>query len=42
MEKLRRVNNTGFTVDALFDNDVSLKTDMAIMYKNQEIGFIKI
>jgi paraquat-inducible protein B len=41
VEKLRRVNNTGFTVDALFDNDVSLKTDMAIMYKNQEIGFIK-
>ena len=41
VEKLRRVNNTGFTVDALFDNDFALKTDMAIMYKNQEIGFVK-
>ena len=41
VEKLRRVNNTGFSVDASFDNDFALKPDMAIMYKNQEIGFVK-
>ena len=41
VEKLKRVNNTGFTVEALFDNDFALKPDMAIMYKNQEIGFVK-
>lgn len=41
VEKLKRINNTGFSVEALFDNDFALKPDMAIMYKNQEIGFVK-
>lgn len=41
VEKLRRVNNAGFTIEALFDNDFDIKPDMAIMYKNQEIGFVK-
>jgi len=41
VEKIRRVNNTGFIVDASFDNDFALKADMAIMYKNQEIGFVR-
>ena len=41
VEKLRRVNNTGFIIEADFSNDFALKPDMAIMYKNQEIGFVR-
>ena len=41
VEKLRRINNSGFIVEADFNNDFTLKPDMAIMYKNQEIGFVK-
>lgn len=41
VEKLKRFNNTGFIVEAEFDNDFEIKPDMAIVYKNQEIGFVK-
>ena len=41
VEKLKRVYNTGFIEEVEFDNDFLLKTDMAILYKNQEIGFVK-
>lgn len=41
VEKLKRFNNTGFTVEAEFDNDFEIKPDTAIVYKNQEIGFVK-
>lgn len=41
VEKLKRVYNSGFIVEADFNNDFTLKPDMAIMYKNQEIGFVK-
>ena len=37
-KKLRRVNNTGFVIEADFNNSFEIKPDMAIMYKNQEIG----
>ncbi len=41
VEKLKRIYNTGFTIESTFDNDFEIKQDMAIMYKNQEIGFVK-
>ena len=41
VEKLKRFNNTGFIVEAEFDNDFEIKPDTAIVYKNQEIGFVK-
>jgi paraquat-inducible protein B len=41
VEKLRRVNNTGFVIEADFNNEFEIKPDMAIMYKNQEIGFVR-
>ncbi|MDX9961785.1 MAG: MlaD family protein [Aliarcobacter sp.] len=41
VEKLRRIYNTGFVQEAEFSNDFILKADMAIFYKNQEIGFVK-
>ena len=41
VEKLKRIYSTGFTIETTFDNDFEIKQDMAIMYKNQEIGFVK-
>jgi len=41
VEKLKRVYNTGFIVEANFNNNFEIKPDMAIVYKNQEIGFVK-
>jgi paraquat-inducible protein B len=41
VEKLKRVYNSGFTIDAYYDNDFEIKANMAIIYKNQEIGFVK-
>ncbi|KAB7885879.1 MlaD family protein [Poseidonibacter ostreae] len=41
IEKIKRLHNDGFTVDAYFNNDFKIKKDMAIVYKNQEIGFVK-
>ena len=41
VEKLKRIYNTGFTIETSFNNDFKIKPDMAIMYKNQEIGFVK-
>jgi len=42
IEKLKRLHNDGFTIDTYFDNDFKIKKDMAIIYKNQEIGFVKL
>ncbi|APW65302.1 MULTISPECIES: MlaD family protein [Arcobacteraceae] len=41
VEKLKRLHNDGFTIDAYFNNDFKIKKNMAIVYKNQEIGFVK-
>ena len=41
VEKLKKVYNTGITIDAFFDNNFEIKPNMAIIYKNQEIGFVK-
>ena len=41
VERLKRFYNTGFTIEASFDNSFEIKQDMAIVYKNQEIGFVK-
>ncbi|MDZ7819301.1 MAG: MlaD family protein [Aliarcobacter sp.] len=41
VEKLKRVYNSGFIVEAFYDNDFEIKENMAIIYKNQEIGFVK-
>jgi len=41
VERLKRIYNKGFLVDAYFDNDFKIQKDMAIVYKNQEIGFVK-
>lgn len=41
VEKLKRVHNSGFHVNAYFNNDFIIKKDMAVVYKNQEIGFVK-
>ncbi|MCG3716532.1 MlaD family protein, partial [Aliarcobacter butzleri] len=40
VERLKRFYNTGFTIEASFDNSFEIKQDMAIVYKNQEIGFV--
>jgi paraquat-inducible protein B len=42
IEKLKRLHNDGFTIDTYFNNDFKIKKDMAIIYKNQEIGFVKL
>ena len=41
VEKIKRLHNDGFTIDTYFNNDFKIKKDMAIVYKNQEIGFVK-
>lgn len=41
VEKLKRVYNSGFVIEASYDNDFEIKENMAIIYKNQEIGFVK-
>lgn len=41
VEKLNRFSNSGIVINADFYNDFEIKPDMAIMYKNQEIGFVK-
>lgn len=41
VEKLNRFSNSGIVITADFYNDFEIKPDMAIMYKNQEIGFVK-
>jgi len=41
VEKLRRIHNSGSTITAYFTNDFKIKKDMAVVYKNQEIGFVK-
>ena len=41
VERLKRFNNSGFIIEADFDNSFEIKQDMAIVYKNQEIGFVK-
>ena len=39
--KKKRDKSNGFIVYSQFDNSFVLKEDMAIVYKNQEIGFVK-
>jgi paraquat-inducible protein B len=41
VEKLKRVYNSGFVINAYYNNDFEIKPNMAIIYKNQEIGFVK-
>jgi paraquat-inducible protein B len=41
VDKLRRLHNDGSTIVAYFNNEFKIKKDMAIVYKNQEIGFVK-
>lgn len=41
VERLKKFNNNGFTIEADFDNKFELKPNMAVVYKNQEIGFVK-
>lgn len=41
VEKLKQIYNKGFEINAYFDNDFDLKPNTAIIYKNQEIGFVK-
>lgn len=41
VKKIKRLHNDGFTIDTYFDNDFKIKKDMAVVYKNQEIGFVK-
>ena len=41
VDKLRRLHNDGSTIVTYFNNDFKIKKDMAIIYKNQEIGFVK-
>jgi len=41
VEKLKRVYNSGSVISAYYNNDFELKENMAIIYKNQEIGFVK-
>ena len=41
IEAEQRGKNKGFTVFAEFDNSFELKENMAVVYKNQEIGFVK-
>ncbi|QNM89716.1 MCE family protein [Aliarcobacter cryaerophilus] len=39
--RLKRVQRKGFVVFAQFDNSFKPTLDMAVVYKNQEIGFVK-
>lgn len=41
VEKQEREKNSGFIVYAQFDNSFELKENFALVYKNQEIGYIK-
>ena len=41
IQKEKRDKSNGFIVYSQFDNSFVLKEDMAIVYKNQEIGFVK-
>lgn len=41
INRLNRDKNRGFIVYTEFDNSFVVQEDMAIVYKNQEIGFIK-
>ncbi|MFA9374336.1 MAG: MlaD family protein, partial [Poseidonibacter sp.] len=41
VQKIKRIHNEGSLITAYFDDDFKIKEDMAIMYKNQEIGFVK-
>lgn len=41
VEKIKRVSAKGFVIKAYFDNSFNLQKDMPIIYKNQEIGFVK-
>ena len=41
IQKEKRDKSNGFIVYSQFDNSFILKEDMAIVYKNQEIGFVK-
>ena len=41
VEKLKRVYNSGSVISAYYNNDFEIKENMAIIYKNQEIGFVK-
>ncbi|WP_207190498.1 MlaD family protein [Aliarcobacter lanthieri] len=39
--RIKRMENSGFIVFTEFDNSFKLFQDMAVIYKNQEIGFVK-
>ncbi len=41
IEKINRDKNSGFIVFTEFDNSFVIKENMAIIYKNQEIGYVK-
>ncbi|QKF72904.1 paraquat-inducible protein B [Aliarcobacter faecis] len=41
IEKINRDKNSGFIVYTEFDNSFIIKENMALVYKNQEIGFVK-
>lgn len=41
VEKLKKVYNDGFIINAYFKNNFEIKPNMSIIYKNQEIGFVK-
>ncbi|MGM0519327.1 MAG: MlaD family protein [Campylobacterota bacterium] len=41
VRNLKRVYNQGSLYEAYFDNSFSIKKDMAIVFKNKEIGFVK-
>ncbi len=41
VEKLKQIYNKGFELNASFNNDFELTPNTAIVYKNQEIGFVK-
>lgn len=41
IEKINRDKNSGFVVYTEFDNSFVVKENMAVIYKNQEIGFVK-
>ena len=41
VSRLKRIYNKGSIVEAYFDNDFKIQKDMAVVYKNQEIGFVK-
>ncbi len=41
VEKLKKIYNQGFLIDAYFDNKINIKENMSVVYKNQEIGFVK-